>query len=169
MITKEELKIAEEKYNLKMADNKAMRALLDTEALEQPFKFGPDIHIYIRTLGDILFHGVLQRQPTFYEDGSYQTTSGKRRTIEDIYKLQRIYSIKCRFKDVKEAFKVLQDNGFIDFVFCKRTLVNTYSKELLTATIEEINQCLNENNINFEIKKPIVKTLRIGKRKISSR
>ena len=153
-MTKEELEQIQEAYEAKMENNKLVRAELDADVDINPFKFGPILHIGIRTLGDIIFHTVINREPTFFENGEYQTIAGKRRTIEDTYKLQKVYNIKCRFKDIKVAFQCLEDNELLTVVFCKKTLVKTYSRYKYGTLIEEVNNCLNKNEKNFEIKKP---------------
>lgn len=156
-MTNLEIAKAKEEYEAKLENNKAMRAQLDEEVLLNPIKFNDIIHSTVKTLGDIIYHAVLQRSGSYYLDGETQTEPNKRRTVEDTYKLQRSYNIRCQFKDVKQAFEILHDNSLITWVFCKQTLMKTYCKHHIGITIEEINNCLEENNLNFTIREKKLK------------
>lgn len=163
-MTKEELQLAEEVYSKRFINTKEYRAEIDSNFQKVLFNDG----IIIKTLGDIIFYAIQERKETYYENGEIQTIVGKRRTIEDTYRIQKSYNIKCGLKDVKKAIDSLVGTNLLTYVFCKRTLVWTYSRENYNTTINQINDHLNNNNLNHNVREIIRKTRGTIKRKIKS-
>lgn len=135
-------------YEEKMANTKAVRAEIDADF--QKVLFSPDK--VIKTLGDVIYYAIHQRSGSFFENGEVQTADQKRRTIEDTYRIQKSYNIRCKFKDVKDAIQALEKDAFLSVVFCKKTLVWTYSAVSLGHTATDINNYLNKHNLNHDVK-----------------
>lgn len=152
-MTPEEIIEAEELYEARLANTKQMRAEIDLNF--QKVVFGQNIQI--KTLGDIIFHAINERQETYFENGEIQTPGGKRRTIEDTYRIQKSYNLKCAFKDVKNAIEQLELNDHLSVVFCKKTLVRTYSRVDYNHTVNQFNTFMDTNNLNHLVKPILIK------------
>lgn len=150
----------QQEYELKLNDNKLMRKLLDENT--SIIKF--NIDIVIKTFGDVIFYGILKRLSTYYEYNgvlsiynNVQCYQGRRRTIEDIYLIQRSYGLKFPYKQVKQCLESLVEAGLIEQVFCKSTYTRTHGKVSYTTTIDDINEYLNKLGLNERIIKKKLK------------
>lgn len=139
---------AQIEYEAKLTNTKAVRAEIDSDFRKVLF----NKEIIIKNLAEVIFYAIHERFETYFEDGIVQTPYNKRRTIEDTYRIQKSYNIRCAFKDVKAAIEALEKDALLSVVFCKRTLVRTYSRVGYHHNITNFIDYLNKHNLNHDVK-----------------
>lgn len=107
----------------------------------------------IESLVDIIwmcmkgYDSYLTNTETYYEGTSKtQCRGGAARSIDDIYRLAKAYSISVSYSDLYKAIKLLKDNGCINQWYCSTVKKLVHGSPY--ASKETITIHLEKNNLN---------------------